>query len=267
MELRTLETTSIDQIHRAFVDAFSDYVVPMKPVREQLLEMFTRRGWRPELSVGAFHDGELVGFAINALEGRRSYNSGTGVIPSQRRAHIGYDIMCRASDVLRRAGAREYVLEVIEANIAARRLYERAGFTATRHLQCWGYEASGGESFPTIETPDWDRMRAMWEIEPAWQNSIASLQRSRAQRVFLGDERGYAIVIPATGDVPQLAVAREHRRSGLGRRLLNAAAARAEKPLRIMNIDSADRGIATFLERCGAQRTIAQIEMKCEFAE
>ena len=80
--------------------------------------------------------------------------------------------------------------------------------------------------------------------------------------VVLGDDDGYAIVFPSTGDLPQLAVRREARRRGVGTRLIRAAASIAEKPLRIINVDVRDEGIAAFLDTLGAQRFIRQIEME-----
>ena len=52
MVIRPLSASDFDTVHAAFVDAFSDYVVPLSPTREQLAEMITRRGWVPEASVG-----------------------------------------------------------------------------------------------------------------------------------------------------------------------------------------------------------------------
>jgi ribosomal protein S18 acetylase RimI-like enzyme len=257
-----LTAVDFDQIHGAFREAFSDYVVPMSPSREQLQEMLTRRGWRPELSVGAFREGVLAGFALNALDGEIAYNSGTGVIPAARRHHLAKEIMRASADVLRRAGARRYVLEVIESNTAARGLYEGEGFEAARRLQCWTYEGAGVTAVvDAIASPDWERLRAMWDIEPAWQNSTASIERARAAHVVIGGADAYAVLFPSTGDLAQLAVAKTKRRRGMGWRLLESAARVAAKPLRIMNVDAGDRGIAAFLQRCGAQKTIAQIEM------
>ena len=64
-ERRSLRAADFDEIHRAFVEAFSDYVVPMKPAPEALREMFTRRGWVPEFSSGVFEGKRLVAFTIN----------------------------------------------------------------------------------------------------------------------------------------------------------------------------------------------------------
>ena len=44
-------------------------------------------------------------------------------------------------------------------------------------------------------------------------------------------------------------------------RLLHAAASLAGKPLRIMNVDERDHGIAPFLENAGATRFVRQLEM------
>lgn len=106
-----------------------------------------------------------------------------------------------------------------------------------------------------------DEMPEWFDIEPSWQNSIASVRRARDKHVTLGNEDGYAIVFPNTGDLPRLAVRPEARRHGLGSMLLDAAATIASKPLRIMNVDLAQNGIDTFLGKMGAKRTVRQIEM------
>ena len=80
--------------------------------------------------------------------------------------------------------------------------------------------------------------------------------------VLLGDSDGYAILFPSTGDVPQLAVRRDARRRGIGTRLVETAAALAQKPLRFINVDARDAGIAAFLDALGARRFVRQIEME-----
>jgi len=58
-----------------------------------------------------------------------------------------------------------------------------------------------------------------------------------------------------------LAVHPDARRQGLGTALLDLAARRAAKPLRIMNIEDEARGINAFLDHIGATRFVRQIEM------
>jgi GNAT superfamily N-acetyltransferase len=104
-------------------------------------------------------------------------------------------------------------------------------------------------------------MRSWWDVEPSWQNSVASIRRARDRQVMLGDEDGYAIVFPASGDLARLAVRPDARRRGIGSMLLDAAATLAGKPLRILNVDARDAGIDAFLTSVGAKRTVRQIEM------
>ncbi|HEV7922207.1 MAG TPA: GNAT family N-acetyltransferase [Thermoanaerobaculia bacterium] len=244
-----------ETLYAAFREAFSDYVVPFAPTREQLLEMLTRRGWSPELSVGAFDGERMVGFTANGFDGATAYDSGTGVVPSHRRRGLSRAMFQWVTPRLRAAGASRYLLEVIETNSAAEALYRGMGFVETRRFDCYAYEGRSA-SFPagTVNT-------AWWDVQPAWQNSTASLARARDPHVVIGDERGYAVVFPGSGDLAQLAVAREHRRRGVGRALLDAAAAIAGKPLRILNVDDRDRGIAAFFEAVGARRFVRQLEM------
>jgi ribosomal protein S18 acetylase RimI-like enzyme len=262
-EMRTLTADRFEEVHEAFTAAFSDYVVKFSPDQAALREMLVRRGWVPELSAGAFDHGTLVGFTLNCLDGTTAYDSGTGVVPSHRRSGLARRLMEYSASLLRNAGAERYLLEVIEANTAAAELYRRCGFQETRGLQCWSWQPSpeGTAGLPGGGQPPWESLPALWDVQPSWQNSIASLRRARQPYIFLGNEEAYAVVFPATGDLPQLAVSTGHRRTGRGRRLLEAAGAAAGKPLRILNVDDRDEGIAAFLTAAGAQKTVRQLEM------
>ena len=267
--IRTLTHDDFESLHAAFLAAFSDYAVPLTLTREQLAEMITRRGWVPELSVGAFEGDAMVAFTINCVEGDRAYDSGTGVAPTHRRQGLGRELMERSCDLLRER-CSSYVLEVLESNPRAIELYRATGFDVSRRVQCWSYEPQsrdgsqseprdGGDSSMTLR--DLERLRLHRDIDPSWQNSDGSIARAKARYVMLGDEDGYAIVFPESGDLAQLAVRRDVRRRGTGTRLLQCAAALAGKPLRILNLDDRDAGIAAFLEHHGARRTVRQLEM------
>jgi ribosomal protein S18 acetylase RimI-like enzyme len=245
------------KLYEAFREAFSDYVVPFAPTREQLLEMLTRRGWKPELSVGVFDGDRMVGFTANGFDGTTAYDSGTGVVPSHRRRGLSRAMFGYLEPVLRNAGATRYLLEVIETNTAAEALYRGLGFQETRRFDCYVYEPRPHalQFGFTSANKEW------WDVEAPWQNSNDSLARARDPHVVIGDERGYAVVFPGNGDLAQLAVAPKHRRRGVGRQLLDAAGAIAGKPLRILNVDERDQGIAAFFAAIGARRIVRQIEM------
>ncbi len=257
-EIRSLAGIGWEPLAAAFNEAFSDYVVPMALTADALAAMQRRRGYAADVSFGAFDGDRLVGFVFTCLDGDRAYNSGTGVAPAHRRGGLGRQLV---DAVIASVRARSYQLEVIETNAPAAELYRRAGFIEARRLQVWTLAPRpGAPDVPAIAAPDLDAIAADADVELPWQNSLASLRRATEPYVALGDERGAAIVFPASADLPLLCVRKDARRRGLGARLLAAAAARAARPLRTM-VDDRDAGIAAFLEAAGATRLVRQLEL------
>lgn len=267
IEIRNLTGIPFETLTAAFNDAFSDYDIPAKYPAEYLRQLVTRRGFRPDLAVGAFDGERLAGFVFNCLDGDDAYNSGTGVVISHRRQGIARQLMQRSIETL---PAKRYTLEVIETNHRAHALYLDLGFEETRRLQSWKYENLGRASArldglkPVLRELANVRLRdyePFFEMLPSWQNSIRSIGRASEPHVAIGDERAIVVLFPSNGDVPLLAVHPDARRQGVGRALLDLAARRAAKPLRIMNIAHDAHGINTFLEHIGATRFVRQIEM------
>jgi ribosomal protein S18 acetylase RimI-like enzyme len=257
IDIRPLTGIDFETLTAAFNDAFSDYDIPAKYTTEYLTNLVIRRGYRSDLAVGAFDGDRLVGFVFNCLDGDEAYNSGTGVVISHRRRGIARRLMQRSIETL---PAKRYILEVIETNERAAALYRELGFVETRRVQCWTWSAAAPGAVSKSDV-DLDTIRSWCDAAPSWQNDVPSIRRACEPYIIVGDERGAAVVFPSNGDVAMLAVNANARRRGVGRTLLSAAAAAAGKPLRIMNTDDRDSGIAAFLERCGAQRTVRQIEM------
>ena len=261
MDIQPLTNTPLDALVTAFNEAFSDYLVKLTMTRSDLERMLTRRGYLADASVGAFDGERLVGFTFNGVDGTFAYDTGTGVVPMHRRRGLARVLMEHSFDLIRRAAANRYLLEVLEANDRAVALYRGLGFVETRRFQCWTYDPQRHASFTELADVHLAELASWCDIALSWQNSLASLARAMDPYVVLGDERAAIVFFPSNGDVPLLAVSREHRRQGLGRALLDAAATRAAKTLRIMNIDDRDAGIAGFLENVGAKKLARQIEM------
>jgi len=261
---RALADGDFDAVVAAFNEAFSDYAVRFSMTAPQLREICIRRAVVFDLSIGAFDGDRLVGFTLNGFDNGTAYDSGTGVVPSHRRQGLARRMMEQVMPRLRDAGARRYVLEVIESNSRAIALYESLGFTTIRTLICWNYANRGSGAAdirPIADFPDEFR-----DVEPTWQNSTAAIRRAADPRIILGAFdgellTGYAVVFPRTHDLAQLAVRRTHRRRGIGSALLDRASAEAEGTLRILNIDDADTGIEAFLRARGAEPFIRQREM------
>jgi len=263
---RALADGDFDAVVAAFNEAFSDYAVRFSMTAPQLREICTRRAVVFDLSIGAFDGGRLAGFTLNGFDEETAYDSGTGVAPSHRRQGLARRMMEQVMPLLRDAGARSYVLEVIESNARAIALYESLGFTTIRTLTCWNYATRGSDAAvirPIADFPDDFR-----DVEPTWQNSAAAIRRAADPRIILGAFdgellTGYAVVFPRTHDLAQLAVRPTHRRRGIGSALLDRASAEAEGTLRILNVDAGDSGIEAFLRARCAEPFIRQREMAC----
>jgi len=63
-QIRNLTGTPVEKIHKAFVDAFSDYEVKLDMPLEKLVEMMKTRDLNPAFSVGCFDGEKLVGFIL-----------------------------------------------------------------------------------------------------------------------------------------------------------------------------------------------------------
>jgi len=275
MNVRLLTDIRFEIVHQTFIDGFSDYLAPLQPTQDQLREMFTRRGVDQSLSAGAFVNEDLVAFTFNALDEyqnlRTVYDAGSAVLPAYRRQGLSDAIFQFLLPQLKQAGAQQYLLEVIEKNIPALRLYEKIGFRFSRKFDVYVGTVSIQEdrtlfTLREIE-PDWGYWQTIWDWEPSWQNSSESIRRSKKPRfirgVFLKDRCiGYGIIYPESGDVPQFCIDPEFRGRGAGKFLLQSLQSLTSQPTRYINIDNASTSTVHLLERCGVPKFGTQLEMR-----
>jgi ribosomal-protein-alanine N-acetyltransferase len=76
-------------------------------------------------------NGEIIGYAGMWLIADEAHISTLAVHPNRRRCGLGKCLLSQLIDAAHERGATEITLEVREANIAARALYERSGFKST----------------------------------------------------------------------------------------------------------------------------------------
>src|SRR4051794_22495716 len=86
---RFLDDSYFDALYTAFIEAFSDYVVPFALTHTQFKNHIILNGVDLDRTVGCFVDDVLVGFSLNGFgdwNGRPTvYDAGTGVRPDHRR--------------------------------------------------------------------------------------------------------------------------------------------------------------------------------------
>lgn len=282
INFRRLNDEDLPQLFGTTVEAFSDYLVPYHPTFDGLQRKFIIENVKLELSVGAFDAAKMVGFTINGVgdwNGKITcYDAGTGVVPLRRKQGIADGMFDFLLPFLRENRIEQYLLEVIEENTPAVKLYQSLGFEIVRRFYVFKRDErifvaenqSTNVEIKPIESPDWNALESIGDYQPSWQNSIDSMRRGfadeRVSRICLGaysDGKliGYGIVFHTSGNVSQIAVAEKHRRRGIGRALLNALQSHIEKPLFVSNVDERAVEMRAFLIANGFSLLTTQYEM------
>ncbi|MHA7966001.1 GNAT family N-acetyltransferase [Paenibacillus sp. CAU 1782] len=295
---RFLEGTRIETLHEAFLGVFADYQVKMDIPLDRFNEMLLRRGYDENISIGAFSGERLVGVVLNGLRNRNgvwtAYDLGTGVVQDFRRQGLTSEMLRLVLNKLQKDSVSRYLLEVLADNSSAIALYTKHGFRKERVLNCYRKDLSepASEATRTMDAPgsssetnvDIRATSSTWEIRkmehveperfmtfcdfvPSWQNDSGAINAIpgifRCAAAFDGDDIvGYAILSPRSGDVPQIAVHRDHRRRGIGTSLLEWMARNTEAPrISILNVDADCQAANEFLRASGFDLYVVQHEM------
>lgn len=288
LEIRALRESEIPLIHDLVLDAFAIYPVPMQPTLEQLTNMLVRRGVDWPTSFAAFHDEQLIGVIMTAIDEWPALHTGAyAILTAVRRGWQGKGVLTALFEWLNLGLDRRQVtqmqLEVLIDNPRARRAYERLGFDTERHLFCFdlprltrpqrfreqlGFEVFEGDAAAAAQAQRGEVWMSFWSLMPAWTGSTWTVLRTKSRLVFEArweDEVcGYAVLDPKSTELMQLAVAPEHRHKGIATELIRACQQHIRGPaLRVLNVDDgADRGeTIACLRRLGATMTAVQLEL------
>jgi ribosomal protein S18 acetylase RimI-like enzyme len=276
IDCRFLSAADFPALHQTFLEAFSDYLIPFQLSEEQLRHHILQNSVDPEKCVGAFFENKMIGCTLNGfgIWNRRKtvYDAGTGVVPAFRNQGVGKAIFDFMMPELRAGGFKQILLEVIAENKNAVRLYEKLGFETTRRLifferkTPFEFKSKTAFEIREISLPDWHLFENFVDGSTSWQNSLESLKRS-LRKIVLGafdDEKciGYGAAFLNSGIIPQIAVAKEHRKKGVASMILSELQKRLEnKNLRASNVDENIPSAVEFLKRRGFTETLCQLEM------
>lgn len=272
IKIKTLEGLSLEQLLVVFNEAFAEYFVPVHLSQAQLA--FKLRVDQVDLaySVGAFANGQLVGFIWHGIalhQGQNTaYNAGTGVVPAFRGQGITQQLYQYALPILRAAGIQYSVLEVIKENSIAQKIYQNIGFQNLRLVHCYQQKKPLIDLAPSrVQQRQDDFISLVPEDDrtPTWQNSPHAIAQYQANAVqFLVQEQGEwvasLIVYKQTGRILQLYVQPQHRQKGIGSLLLGRAA-QFFPGLSAINVDAARKDLTGFLEHLGFECILQQYEM------
>ena len=276
MEIRTLEATSLKEITSAFNEAFADYVIKFGFTEEGMAIKIKSENIVLQYSVGAFEDDRLVAFILHGYDVldnvKTIYNAGTGVIPSFRGKAIVAALYKFIIPQLAQAGIFSHVLEVIEGNVKAHKIYEKIGFTIVRNLVVFkgSFNAAPASTIiiKPIDQEQWHAAQAFMDFTPAWQNNSASIQRGFEGHQLIGafvDNKitAYAAYFPATGRVRQFAVDKSYRRQGIGKALFSYMTETSkDHQLTVASIDETNEASMQFMKALRLEWTIRLFELK-----
>ncbi len=277
---RFLSEDYFQTLYDAFIEAFSDYVVPFALTETQFRNHIILNAVDLARTVGCVESERLIGFSLNGFghwEGKPTvYDAGTGVIPDRRRRGISEAMFDLMLPVFRENGAEQFLLEVITTNTGAIRLYEKLDFHIVRDfalLQCdsrisWAAETQKNIEIREIGEPDWDLLTTFWDGKPSWQNSIDAVKRSNKMKRILGafaDEKcvGYVVFSGKFGRVAQFAVDKKHRNRGIGTALVLAMQSETADgfSMQVINIDKSISTAMKFFHNRGFYVRLSQHEM------
>lgn len=277
---RFLNETYFSRLYDAFIEAFSDYVIPFALTEAQFRNHIVLNAVDLDRTIGCVEGEKLIGFSLNGFgewRGRSTvYDAGTGVIPDFRRQGVSEAMFDLMLPIFKDDGVEQCLLEVVTTNTGAIKLYEKLGFQTARELallECKGkLDSSGGKSSDAeihdIAEPDWSFMRSFWDGGPSWQNTVEAVVRSTKMKRILGaflDGRcvGYIVFSAKFGRVAQLAVDKNYRRQRVGTalmRALQADTAEGQSP-QVINIDKSLTGAMGFFRSLGFAELLSQYEM------
>lgn len=275
---RFLSAEDFSVVHRTCLEAFSDYFIPVQLSEEQFENHTLQNAVDLNLSVGAFAEGKMVGYTLNGFglwNGKQTvYDAGTGVIPEFRNQGIGRKMFDFLLPKLEEIGVRQILLEVIDDNRNALRLYLGLGFRHSRKLAFFeqvknlNLKPNKAVEIREIENPDWQLFKTFWDGNPSWQFSSESIERKSSHKTILAaylDKKcvGYGVVYPVSGIVPQIAVEKNNRRKGIGSAILEQLLTKTEKDIKLKfsNVDSSLKQVIGFIEYLEFNPTITQFEM------
>lgn len=283
MELRLLDENDLDAVFETYLEAFSDYSIPVNPPREAFDRMLQRRGAVWPRSVAAFDGERMVGLQVTALgeygyEGTpTAYDVFTGVIPSHRGQGLAGQMFSRVLEELRPGEAEQFLLECIVTNERALSAYRKQGFEITRKLECFELEVelleaeapAANVAIREVSSPQWVRLADLHSWQASWQNARQAMERAVPPPLVIGafrDEQlvGYAALFPDSGDLAQLAVGPEHHREGIGSALFASCVRRLAADvnrIRAINVPADAEEDLAFLRARRAEVFTQQFEM------
>ncbi len=287
--LAALDASMFTQVHRTFVEAFSDYAVNLSKLTEPLLRArAVKNGVDFSLSVAAFDDDDaMVGFTLVGVdtwqEELAAYDIATGIVARARGQSLAHEMFEFMRPRLRSRGVKRFVLEVLQQNAPAIRAYQKAGFAITRELRCFELDLHQHRRALVLPRDVEDEIdigpavrdvlaafEDALDVAPSWEHSFSSLRRvPDGLDVYVAYARdrpaGLLAYYPGSQRIFTLVVKPAYRRRGVARQLVRHLLSELppEIPsIRAIDVDASDTATIALLSDLGFGPLPAQYEME-----
>src|SRR5262245_2842413 len=253
VELRPSSVLPVAELVDVFNAGYEGYVIPFRLDEPTFRFMVDAFDIDLDASRVAYDDGEPIGLANLAVRGDEAWIGGGGGAASARRRGIGETLMGAIHEEALARGVTRVWLEVIDANEAAFRLYEKLGYEVARWVEVWSLSAeTPGDSARDVPAAEAHaRVRELRTVREPWQRADGTVANYANARGVATE--GGAAVYRVGGAVQLVQIAGE----GL-HELVRAI--RAHGSVSVLNLPE-DDPVAEVLRDLGASVALRQREM------
>lgn len=217
MTIKNLADTDITEIVECMTKSFENYFVKLPSEVDFWAKRYEVARVDYGLSYGVFDNEKLVAFIIHGIDfhnGKKTaFNTGTGVLEEYRGKKLVDHIYDFSIPKLKANGITKCLLEVIDENHRAIRVYERIGFQKGRFLRCFKGHLTANTNDVSIREMKIEDLKASIEKYQqyySWDNmltTVLSAKKSFKSYIVLdrtGSESGYFIINPSTNSLVQI---------------------------------------------------------------
>lgn len=228
---------------QAFNEGFSDYILPVKnyKVYNFIKTFLNEEGYSLECSVLALDHNSPVGLlllAVKEYEGQLKGRIGFICVNPQFRGNKIAPQMIRVMlSKVRDLGVKQILLEVLDNNERARRVYDSLGFFVRGNKMTALGKGENYEidhlppaiSFRIMSIEEVKELQKNFNLSYQWKNDIDLLEKDEHKHLFLGayiDKRCIGLIIvekEKRSIIKQLWVQPQYRRKKIGTHLLKIA--------------------------------------------
>jgi ribosomal protein S18 acetylase RimI-like enzyme len=232
IEYCSADTLIIDELVVALNRGYEGYPYPIRFDHKGAFHMIRVDSVDLCASVAVQNEGKTIGVALVARRGWNCRLASMSIDPNFRGKRVGTMLTEFIIRAARERGDRNYVLEVIEQNTPALKLYQSAGFAPVRRLFGYSAEAIEGKEDAALEEVDpvtvaatvsrWGMNDLPWQISPPALTALGP-----PYRAFQLGPASALISNPTAGSIRlcALVVNPAVRRQGWATRLLRALSA------------------------------------------